>query len=179
MQCSVYIAVSVDGFIAGKDDDLAWLKRVEVAGEDYGYKAFSDTVDVMVMGRRTYEVCPRFPEWPYAGQRKRVIVLSRSLREVRHADEVFAGTPAELVKRLASEGVKRAYVDGGAVIRSFLAEGLVDDLTLSVIPVLLGEGIPLFGAPAKEHGLELVESRSFSSGLVQSRYRLNVRNKET
>lgn len=126
----------------------------------------------MVMGRRTYEACLRFPEWPYAGQRKRVIVLSRSLREARHADETFAGTPAELVTRLAAEGVRRVYVDGGAVIRSFLEAGLVDDLTLSVIPVLLGEGAPLFGRATSGHALELLESRAFSSGLVQSRYRV-------
>jgi dihydrofolate reductase len=172
MRCSVYIAVSVDGFIARKDDGLDWLTRVEVPGEDYGYKAFSDTVDVLVMGRRTYEVCLRFPEWPYSGQRKRVIVLSRSAPELRHADEIFAGTPEELVKRLASEGVQRAYIDGGAVIRSFLGAGLIDDLTLSVIPVLLGRGIPLFGPEIPDHHLEVEESRAFPSGLVQTHYRV-------
>lgn len=170
MRCSVYIATSVDGFVAGPSDELGWLESVESPGEDYGYEAFMSTVDVLVMGRRTYEVVLGFPEWRYEGTR--VCVLSRSLdeRTMRKGTELFAGSPTDLVAKLRSEGVKRAYVDGAAVIRSFLAADLVDDLTLSTIPIILGRGIRLFGDDLPELGLALEESRAFPKGLVRSRY---------
>jgi dihydrofolate reductase len=172
MRCSVYIATSVDGFVAGPRDELDWLASVERPGEDYGYKAFIVTVDVLVMGRRSYEVVLGFPEWRYEGTRVRV--LSRSLKEgdMRHGVELFAGSPTELVADLRAQGVKRAYIDGAAVIRSFLEARLVDDLTISVIPVILGCGIRLFGDALLRHDLVLEESRSFPSGLVQTRYRV-------
>jgi dihydrofolate reductase len=171
-RCSVYIATSVDGFVAGPNDELEWLASVESPGEDYGYKAFMDTVDVLVMGRRTYQVVLDFPEWRYDGTR--VCVLSKSLQQsdMRHGAELFAGSPTELVAQLRAEGVKRAYVDGAAVIRSFLAAGLIDDLTLSTIPIVLGRGIRLFSDDLAERPLVLEESKSFPKGLVQSRYRV-------
>lgn len=170
LRCSVYIAVSADGFIARKNDALDWLDRVQIPGEDYGYASFMRTIDVLVMGRRTYEVALGFPSWPYEG--KRIVVLtSTPNRESRHGEEFFSGDVRDLVKRY--EG--RAYIDGGEVIRSFLKAHLVDDLTLSVVPILLGSGIPLFGPGLPETSLELEESRSFTSGLVQSRYRVTRR----
>jgi dihydrofolate reductase len=172
MRCSVYIATSVDGFVAGPNDELEWLASVEAPGEDYGYKAFMDTVDVLVMGRRTYEVVLGFPEWRYDGTR--VIVLSKSLQpsDMRNGSELFGGSPTDLVTKLRAEGVRRAYVDGAAVIRSFLAAGLIDDLTVSTIPVVLGRGIRLFGDDLPERALVLEEAKSFPKGLVQSRYRV-------
>lgn len=167
LRCSVYIAVSADGFIARKDDGLDWLERVQVEGEDYGYAAFMSTIDVLVMGRRTYEVALGFPAWPYEGKRL-VVLTSNPRRESRHGEEFFAGDLAELVQRY--EG--RAYIDGGEVVRSFLRAGLVDDLTLSVIPVILGSGIPLFEQGLPEVSLAVEESRAFPSGLVQTRYRV-------
>ena len=172
MRCSVFIATSVDGFVAGPNDELDWLASVERPGEDYGYEAFIETVDVLVMGRRSYEVVLGFPEWRYQG--RRVIVLSRSLKagDMRHGAEVSAASPGELVAELRAQGVRRVYVDGAAVIRSFLEERLVNDLTISVIPVVLGRGIRLFGDTLPQHDLVLEESRSFPSGLVQSVYRV-------
>lgn len=174
-RCSVYIATSVDGFVAGPNDELEWLASVEDPLEDYGYKAFMSTVDVLVTGRRTYEVVLGFPKWHYEGTR--VIVLSKSLQasDMRHGAEVFGGSPTELVAKLRAEGVKRAYVDGAAVIRSFLEAGLIDDLTLSTIPIVLGRGIRLFGDDLPERKLVLEESKSFPKGLVQSRYRVDER----
>ena len=174
MRCSVFIATSVDGFVAGPNDELDWLASVERPNEDYGYKAFIDTVDVLVMGRRTYEVVLGFPEWRYEGTR--VLVLSKSLKQsdMRHGAELFAGSPSELVAELRAEGLKRAYIDGAAVIRSFLAARLVDDLTISVIPVILGRGIRLFGDDLPRLDLVVQESRAFPSGLVQTLYRGNV-----
>ncbi|MBX3201615.1 MAG: dihydrofolate reductase [Labilithrix sp.] len=172
MRCSVFIATSVDGFVAGPNDELDWLASVERPDEDYGYKAFIDTVDVLVMGRRSYEVVLGFPEWRYEGTR--VIVLSKSLQpgNMRHGAELFAGSPTELVAGLRAQGSRRAYVDGAAVIRSFLEAELVDDLTISVIPVILGRGIRLFGDALPRRDLVLEENLAFPSGLVQSRYRV-------
>lgn len=166
-QCSVYIAVSVDGFIARPDGGLDWLDRVQVEGEDYGYAEFASSIDAIVMGRGTWDAVQKFDPWPYAG--KRMVVLTRRPLDARHGEEAWSGEIAPLVERLHREGVRRIYVDGGQVIRQFLGARLVDDLTLSTIPVILGKGLPLFGE-LPEVGLRLVESRSFSSGLVRSRY---------
>ena len=174
MRCSVFIAASVDGFVAGPNDELDWLASVERPGEDYGYKAFIDTIDVLVMGSRSYPVVLGFPEWRYEGTRVRV--LSKSLKEsdMRHGAELFAGSPTELVAELRAQGVKRAYIDGAAVIRSFLEARLVDDLTISVIPVILGRGIRLFGDALPQHDLVVEENRAFPSGLVQTTYKVRT-----
>ena len=171
LRCSVYLAVSLDGYIARADGGLDWLSAVELEGEDYGFQAFLDSVDTLVLGRSTYEVVRDFEPWPYAG--KRCVVLSHRPLEPRHGEEAFAGSPAELVERLCGQGARRAYVDGGATVRQFLAAGLVDDLTLSVIPILLGDGIPLFDGGVPETRLVLDGSQSWSSGLCQLRYRVS------
>jgi len=166
----VFIAASLDGFIARKDGSIDWLAQVEREGEDYGYRAFFDSVDTLVIGRSTYELALGFEPWPYAG--KRCVVLTNSTRAPQHGEEFFSGSVRELRTRLASEGAERVYVDGGAVIQQFLKEELIAELTLSVIPVLLGEGVRLFGTTSKDLPLELVSARNFPSGLVQLRYRL-------
>lgn len=163
--CSVFIATSVDGFIARSDGGIDWLERVEREGEDYGYQRFFDSVDALIIGRGTYEVVRGFGAWPYAG--KRCVVMTHRSFEPKASETFFAGEPHALLTQLATEGVKRVYVDGGAVISQFLAAGLIDQLTISQVPILLGAGLPLFH-PGREHALTLVESRSFPSGLVQS-----------
>jgi dihydrofolate reductase len=167
-RCSVYVAMSLDGFIAREDGRIDWLSLVEKPGEDYGYRRFFESVDALVVGRKTYEVALDFEPWPYAG--KRCIVMTRALSSSRHGEEFYSGSPEHLVERLSSEGVKRIYVDGGAVVQQFMAAGLVGDLTISIVPVLLGEGIPLFGRFGRDVRLDLVESRAFKSGLVQLEY---------
>jgi dihydrofolate reductase len=169
MQCSVYIATSLDGFIARPDGALDWLSVVKRDGEDYGYAKFAATVDTLVMGRATYDVVLGFGGWPYAG--KRVIVLTHRPAPGRHGAELVDSSPAELAARLEREGARRVYVDGGAVIRQFLAADLIDDLTISVIPVVLGAGIPLFGPGTPEVPIALDGVEAFPSGLVQVRYR--------
>jgi dihydrofolate reductase len=165
-QCSVYIAVSLDGFIARPDGGLDWLAPFEQSGEDYGYKAFFDSVDALVIGRKTYDVVLGFEKWPY--ENKRCVVVTHAPPEAQHGETFFAGPLDALIGRMGKDGVRRIYVDGGALIRSFFAADLVDDVTLSVIPVLLGAGIPLFGGV--ERRTKLVSSRSFPSGLVQLCY---------
>ena len=159
---AVFIAASLDGFIAGKDGDLSFLDRVQAPGEDYGYQAFFDAVDVVVVGRRTYETAAAFSSWPYAG--KRVVVVTHrpidDARVVRHDGPVLALAPT-----LAG----RVYVDGGDVIRQFLAAKLVDEITVSIVPVLLGTGARLFEGVTLD--LELAGCEAYDSGLVQVQYR--------
>lgn len=171
-RCSVFIATSLDGFIARRDGSLDWLTPFQTPGEDYGYARFAESVDTLVIGRKTYDVVLGFGDtaWPYTG--KRVVVLTHRAVEGSHGEETHAGDVAELVERLARDGAKRIYVDGGAVVQQFLTAGLVDDLTVSIIPLLLGEGVPLFGKTEHDIGLRLVDSRSYSTGLVQLEYRL-------
>jgi dihydrofolate reductase len=169
-RCSVFVATSLDGFIARPDGRIDWLSVVEHPGEDYGYRRFFDTIDTLVIGRRTYDTALAFGEWPYGG--KRCVVMTRASLTPRRGEQLYAGPPEQLVDRLTSEGAKRIYVDGGSVIRQFIGAGLVTDMVVSIVPVLLGEGIPLFAAPGPYVRLELVESRSFKSGLAQLEYRI-------
>jgi dihydrofolate reductase len=163
-RCSAFIATSLDGYIARADGAIDWLSRVELAGEDYGYAAFAASVD----GRNTYEVIAGFERWPFAD--KRVVVLSSQPHTSLHGEEFDSGDVQTVLGRLSEEGATRLYVDGGRVIQQFLAADLLDDLTLSVLPVVLGSGIPLFGQGAPERWLSLESARSFQTGLVQLRY---------
>ena len=168
-RCSVFIATSLDGFIAEDDGALDFLSVVEDSTTDYGYGDFIATVDAIVMGRATYEVGLGFPLWPYSGQRV-IVLTSGSPKESVNGEEFSSEEPAALVSRLGSEGVARIYVDGGATIRSFLAAGLIDDLVISVIPRILGRGIPLFGLGIPSLALRLERAETFESGLVQLSY---------
>jgi len=174
MRCSVYIAMSLDGYIARPDGDLEWLKAVARPGEDYGYRRFFASVDTIIIGRKTYEVALGFESWPYAG--KRVVVVTHEPPEPRHDEHFYAGSPEALVRRLSLEGLQHAYVDGAGVIQQFLAEGLVRRATVSVIPVLLGDGIRLFGKPDRDLPLRLLHAKTFESGLVQLEYELEPKN---
>jgi dihydrofolate reductase len=169
-RCSVFIATSLDGYIARPDGGIDWLSIVEMPGEDYGYQEFFDSVDVLVLGRKSYDVVLGFPEWYYPG--KRCIVLTHRPAESRHGEEFYSGDVEALVRQLGESGVRRIYVDGGEVIQQFLKAGLIDDMTLSVIPILLGSGIRLFAGGEPEQRLSLESSRSWPSGLAQLRYRL-------
>ncbi|MBN4054240.1 dihydrofolate reductase [Nitrospira defluvii] len=148
---SVFIATSLDGFIARENGDLDWLdaaNKTVSEGEDCGYVAFMDSVDVLVMGRNTYEQVLSFGDWPY--QNKPVIVLSSKPLEIsasiRDTVSYSSESPKDLCLRLSQEGVKRIYIDGGITIQGFLSAGLVNDITITLIPVVLGSGKPLFGA---------------------------------
>jgi dihydrofolate reductase len=168
---SIFIAVSADGFIARSNGAIDFHSAVELEGEDYGYQRFFDSVDALVIGRGTYDTLLGFDSWPY-GDKRCIVLTNRRPERQRKTEEFYAGSPAELSQRLGREGVKRMYIDGGRVIRAFLDAGLVDDLTLSVVPVLLGAGIPLFGGQAREQKLKLQDSRSFATGLVQLSYQI-------
>lgn len=172
--CSVFIATSLDGFIARKNGDLDWLPGIdgEAGSEDYGFNDFFGRIDTLVMGRKTYEKALTFKEWPYHG--KRVIVLSSSFpKEMTSLANGAEGTslpPNELIVLLASSGSARVYVDGGRTIQSFLQAGLIHEMTITMIPVLIGEGIPLFGPLAHDIHLRHLSTKAYENGLVQSTY---------
>lgn len=165
---SVYIATSLDQFIARPDGGLDWLDTVLQPGEDYGYAAFMATVDTLVVGRATYDTVLGFGEWPYTG--KRVAVLTHRPFVPQFGEELCSGALVPILNRLGTEGVRHVYLDGGNAVRQGLAEGVVDELTLSIVPRLLGRGRPLFGDIVPEVSWTLVSSRSFPTGLVQLRY---------
>jgi dihydrofolate reductase len=173
MKISVYIATSLDGFIARKNGGLDWLPPGNDGGEDYGYAEFMSTVDHIVMGRNTFEKVLTFGEWSY---NKKVIVLtSRDLTlpsELADKVETLHLSPRELIHEMDIRGTKGIYLDGGVTIQRFLREGLVDEMTITTIPILIGEGLPLFGSVSKDIKLELINSKSFKNGFVQSCYKI-------
>jgi dihydrofolate reductase len=171
MTVSVFVGASVDGFIARPDGALDFLPAD--GGEPHGYDEFIAGVDAIVIGRKTFETVLTFGFWPYG--EKRVVVLSGAavdLSGAKGAVEQMGGAPADVVARLAASGAEHLYVDGGITIQRFLAAGLVDRLIVTRVPVLIGEGIPLFGALPADVRLRHVATRAFASGLVQSEYRV-------
>jgi dihydrofolate reductase len=170
MRCSVFVATSLDGFIARPDGALDWLPAG--GGEPHGYDEFIATVDAIVIGRKTFETVLSFEAWPY--DRKPVVVLSRTLSAITVPEgavcERMEGSPLEIIERLAARGMEHLYVDGGVTVQGFLREGLIQRMTITRIPVLLGSGIPLFGPLAGDVRFRHVATRSFPSGMVQSEY---------
>jgi len=174
MRASVYIATSLDGFIAREDGDLDWLTQggTRPATEDYGYQAFFDTVDALVMGRNTFEKVRTMGVWPY--EKKPVVVLStRPLvipANLSKTVSVMSGSVTEIVAQLTAKGMKHVYVDGGVTIQRWLAAGAIQRLIITRIPVLIGKGIPLFGPLQRDIKLRHVATRDYPAGLVQSEY---------
>jgi dihydrofolate reductase len=169
MKASVFIGTSLDGFIARANGDLDFLPPG--GGEPHGYDEFMATVDALVIGRNTYETVLKFDTWPY--NEKPVFVLStRTLAPapLGAVMERMSGAPAEIVSQLAARGIGHIYVDGGITIQRFLQAGLIQRLIITRIPVLIGDGIPLFGAIQHDIALRHIATRQYTSGLVQSEY---------
>jgi dihydrofolate reductase len=177
-KCSVFIATSLDGYISRSDGSIDWLNGANALlppGEDCGFAIFMTTVDALVMGRHTFEMAMSFDPWPYGSLP--VVVLSTRLKVLPARTpatvSLFSGSPEALVLDLAGRGLNRLYIDGGLTIQSFLAAGLIDEITITTIPVLLGTGKPLFGALPTDVRLEHVSTRSYPFGFVQTRYRVS------
>jgi dihydrofolate reductase len=172
MTVTVFVGTSVDGFMARPNGDLDFLP--EGGGEPHGYDEFMATVDALVIGRKTFETVLSFAVWPYG--KKRVVVLSSTpvdLSAVRGGVvEQMAGPPAEIVAKLAATGAHNLYVDGGITIQRFLRAGLVQRLIITRVPVLIGDGIPLFGALTRDVQLHHVATQHYPSGLVKSEYQV-------
>jgi len=172
VKASLFIGVSVDGFIARPNGDLDFLPAD--GGEPHGYDEFMASIDTVVIGRKTFETVLSLPEWPYSG--KRVVVLSNhpidSLLVQERAVEQMAGNPAEIVMKLATKGARHLYVDGGITIQSFLRECLIQRIIITRVPVLIGSGVPLFGPLERDIRLRHVATQHYASGLVKTEYQI-------
>jgi dihydrofolate reductase len=168
---TVFVGISVDGFMARPDGRFDFLPEEP---EEHGFEAFMATVDALVMGRNTFEVVLPFETWPY-GQTRVVVLSTRpldlSVVTARGAVvEQMSGTPEEIVALLGARGARHLYVDGGDTIQRFMRAGVIDRLVITRVPVLIGEGISLFGAVPSDVRLLHVQTSTFPSGLVQSEY---------
>lgn len=176
-KASVFIATSLDGFIAREDGGIDWLPVPDTnseGGEDYGYNEFINTIDAMVMGRNTYELVLTFDEW-YYGDMPVFVLTNRGVEipdRISKTVSQMSGEPEEIVKRLQEKGYNHLYVDGGKTIQGFLNAGLIDEMIISTIPVLIGSGIPLFGPTNRDIHLEHTGNRTSPDGLVQHRYKV-------
>jgi dihydrofolate reductase len=173
MKTSVFVGTSLDGFIARENGDIDWLTGGdESGGGDHGFKEFFETVDVLVMGRKTYEKVLTFDKWFY-GTKPVVVLTTHSLEipdRLSATVETMHGTPAEIMQRLAGRGANHLYIDGGNTIQRFLSAGLINRITISRLPVLIGQGIPLFGRLPHDIKLRHVSTRELAGGMVQSEY---------
>jgi dihydrofolate reductase len=170
MLASVFIGTSVDGFIARPNGEFDFLPGD--GGEPHGFDEFFASVDVLVIGRKTFETVLAFPDWPY-GDKRVVVLSSRGLNfsGIRGAKlEQMSGDPTNIVSKLAATGAHHAYVDGGITIQQFLRAGLIQRLIITRVPVLIGQGIPLFGALPQDLHLRHVSTQHYASGLVKSEY---------
>jgi dihydrofolate reductase len=169
VRASIFIGTSLDGFIARSNGDLDFLPPG--GGEPHGYDEFMATVDALVIGRKTFETVLAFDAWPYA-QKPVFVLSSRPLAAAPPGAVVehLSGAPGEIVLQLAARGLQHIYVDGGVTIQRFLRAGLIQRLIITRVPVLIGSGIPLFGALQHDVLLTHVATRQYASGLVQSEY---------
>jgi dihydrofolate reductase len=170
MKLSVFCGVSVDGFLARPNHTVDFLRTGEQV--PHGFEEFYGRVDVVVIGRKTYEFVLAFGKWLYG--KKPVVVLSSQPLDFswikRGVVEQMSGEPVEIATRLKARSFKHAYIDGGVTIQRFLAAGLIDRLVITRVPVLIGAGIPLFGPVPHDIALHHVATRCYQGGLVQSEY---------
>jgi dihydrofolate reductase len=182
MKVSVFCGTSVDGFLARPNDSFDFLKAGE--GVPHGFTRFLNSVDVVVLGRRTFEVVRALGHFGLYGKKQLVVLSSRPLDfdsikskiegqiKAKPKIEQMSGTPHEIAAQLEARGFKHAYIDGGITIQRFLSAGLVDRITVTRVPVLIGEGIPLFGPLPHDVRLRHLATRSYKGGLVQSEYKV-------
>src|SRR5678810_684526 len=172
MKTSVYIGTSLDGFIARKDGDIEWLTQFANDEAVSAYKKFMTGIDAIVIGRGTFEKILTFPSWPYI---KKAFVLSTSLTQLpdtlRDKATLLSMKPKELLSHLSRTGFSSIYIDGGKVIQSFLEEDAIDDLIISRVPLLIGNGIPLFGFLSVDLKFKHLKTETQSNGLVRTYYK--------
>lgn len=167
----LFIACSLDGFIAKPNDDLSFLSIVQKDGEDYGYSEFIKTIDTVILGRKTYDwVLTQVPVFPHAD--KETYVITHSPRPDISKTKFYSGDLVELLIKLKSETGKNIFIDGGAaVVNALLSDNLIDEYIISIIPILLGEGTRLFNDNRPEQKLQLISTKHFDTGLVQLHYK--------
>src|SRR5689334_3883545 len=168
IRASVFVGTSLDGFIARPNGSFDFLPEEP---EPHGYEEFFATVDALLMGRKTYETALGFGQWPY-GPKPVFVLSSRPLPPAPQGAVVehVSGAPQEIVTQLAARGIGHVYVDGGQTVQQFLRAGLIDRITITRVPVLIGSGISIFGESDRDVHLQHIATRSYPSGLVQSEY---------
>lgn len=169
------MAMSLDGFVARQDFGLDWLMKQMTEGEDHGHAVFMDSIDGLVMGSGSFRTALSFGHWPYE---KPVIVMSKTLKpddipvELRDKVILSEQTPRQVMASLSKRGWQRVYVDGGKIIQSFLRDGLIADMTVTIAPILIGAGKRMFGELDADIDLQLLDTKSFPSGLVTTKYEI-------
>ena len=171
IKASVFVGTSLDGFIARANGAFDFLPPG--GGEPHGYDEFMATVDALVIGRKTYETVLAFAAWPY-GEKPVFVLSTRALTPAPAGaiTERMSGPPPQILTQLATRGIRHVYVDGGITIQAFLRSGLIQRLIVTRVPVLIGTGIPLFGAVTRDIRLTHIATRQYASGLVQSEYQV-------
>lgn len=168
----LYIATSVDGYIARPDGAVDWLSVSEQAGEDYGYAEFYDSVDALIMGRNTYEFCTAVEEWPYPGKPS-FVFTGRSLPTQRSDVAVLTGDVRQGLRAIADQGYRTLWlVGGGQLIQAFCQHNLIDEFMIFQIPILIGTGISLFQEFPHDIPLKLISTTSYPSGVVRMNYEI-------
>lgn len=178
MRASVFVGTSLDGFIARANGDFDFLPPG--GGEPHGYEEFMATVDALVIGRNTFETVLNFESWPY-GEKPVFVLSTRALPPVPIGAVVerMSAEPAEIVSQLASRGIQHIYVDGGITVQRFLRAGLIQRVIITRIPVLIGDGIPLFGETQRDIVLKHIATREYAGGMVQSEYEIELHPQST
>jgi dihydrofolate reductase len=172
MPCSVFVGVSVDGFLARPDGSVDFLKAGE--GVPHGFDEFYASIDAVVIGRKTFEWVVSWGQWAY-GDHRVVALSTRPLDFSVYPEarvEQMSGEPADIIARLSAAGSHHLYIDGGVTIQRFLRAGCIDRLVVTRVPVLIGQGIPLFGALTHDILLRHIATRTYEAGLVQSEYEI-------
>lgn len=175
---SVFIATSLDGYIARENGSIDWLmeaNQLARPGEDCGYKAFIATVDLLIMGRHSFEKVLSFEEWPY-GQLPVLVLSSKDIDIPEHLKpfvSVSNKKPNDLCEEFEAKNIRHVYLDGGITIQQFLNAGLVDEITLTLIPILIGSGKRLFGELEQDIELNHISTTSYKGGFVQIKYQAN------
>ncbi|MBN3873122.1 dihydrofolate reductase family protein [Nostoc sp. JL33] len=168
---TLYIAASLDGYIARSDGGIDWLSILDTEAEDYGYAAFYESIDAIVLGSKTYEIGLSFDQWPYP-EKKSFVFTQRHLKSERQDIVFVSDTVKQALANIEAQGLQNIWlVGGGALINSFLQHSLIDEYIISTIPIILGGGIRLFPPFSPEEKLELINSKQYSTGLLQAHYR--------
>jgi len=169
----VFMATTIDGYIARENDEIDFLMKYDPQGEDHGYDKFIEDKDAIVMGSGSFKTILGFDSWPYTLP---VYVMSKNMKDSEVPEhlkgKVFlsAQTPEDLMNYLADKGLNKLYIDGGKLVSSFIEKGLIKEMTLTILPILLGKGRSLFQSFSKDIDLKLIKNQSFKCGFVQNTY---------
>lgn len=179
VKVSVFIGTSLDGFIARENGDIDWLddaNKQVTPGEDFGFKSFLESVDQIIMGRKTFDQVMKFDNWPY-NNTKMIVLTSKNIEIPEKLRETVTtsntSSPEQLIKELSDQSINHIYIDGGLVIQDFLSARLVDEITVTIVPILIGKGKSFSGLLSKDLSLQHLKTTVYNFGFVQIKYKIN------